>query len=47
MTHSPQFWADKLPAALRGKFWGLVASGFGGETAYSRTVAERAEVLGL
>lgn len=44
MTHAPQFWANKLPAEQRGYFWILIAHGFGGETAYCRTLAHTAEV---
>lgn len=36
MTHAPKFWAAKLSRELHGAFWGLIESGFSGETAYCR-----------
>ena len=41
MTHAPRFWADKLPddSRVRADFWALVDIGYGGETAYCRTVS--------
>lgn len=39
MTHAAKFWADKVPESLRWHFWELVSVGFGGETAYHRTMA--------
>jgi hypothetical protein len=38
MTHEPIYWARKLPHDRLGVFWKLIAAGFGGETAYHRTI---------